>query len=115
MFSYPIQTPSIPERDAGSTSTASHVLEAGRAPSPAHSQRGAQGSQPRPMHHAAEPELPRTKPRLPGACSPPATGSPSQSSRLLPEGAGGLPHGFGVPHWSPPPVRTHQPWTCNSP
>lgn len=54
-FSHPVQTPSTPERDVGSTSTARHAPGAGRAPSPAHSQRGAQGSQCRPVHHTADP------------------------------------------------------------
>lgn len=44
-------------------------------------------------------ELPGTKRRLPGACSPVATTSPSQSPRpppaTLPEGAGGLPPALG--------------------
>lgn len=44
-----------PEGDLGSISTASHMSGAGRAPSLACSQRAAQGSQPHPVHSAAEP------------------------------------------------------------
>lgn len=114
--SRPSHTPSIPERDLGSTSIALQLSGAGTAPSPLP---GTSPDWPAWSHHPPEPLSAPPLPALPlGQClgAPLSTTSVLQNTQpppaLLPSAFWLHPHCRGS---AVPLLRTRQPWSCDLP